>query len=334
MLLKKLKSSFTTALILKHPDPDLPFIVEVDASDCGIGAVLSQCHGSLDKLHSCAFFSRKLTSAEINYDVGNKELLSIKSALEKWKHWLEGARYPFQVITDHKNLEYIKNAKRMNPRQARWALFFTRFNFIVTYRPGSKNGKADALSRRYDPVHSSPHPEPILPQSVIIAPIRWDIMEEIHRGQQDEPPPLECPSNRQYVPQDLRQRVLQWVHTSPSSGHPGIQRTAALVRNSFWWPTLLQDVTTYVNACHVCAQVRTPAQLPAGLLEPLSIPQQPWSNLAIDFITDSPNSNGFTAICVIVDRFSKSCHLIPMKGLPTAMETAEALFNQVFRVYG
>lgn len=55
---------------------------------------------------------------------------------------------------------------------------------------------------------------------------------------------------------------------------------------------------------------------------------------AIDFITNLPNSNGFTAICVIVDRFSKSCHLIHMKGLPTAMETAEALINQVFRVYG
>lgn len=62
---KKLKSSFTTAPILKHPDPDLPFIVEEDASDCGIRAVLSQHYGSPGKLHPCAFFSRKLTSAEI-----------------------------------------------------------------------------------------------------------------------------------------------------------------------------------------------------------------------------------------------------------------------------
>lgn len=78
-----LKVKFTTAPILKHPDPNLPFIVEVDASDSGIGAVLSQRHGQPGKLYPCAFFSRKLTAAEQNYDVGNKELLSMKAAIEQ-----------------------------------------------------------------------------------------------------------------------------------------------------------------------------------------------------------------------------------------------------------
>uniref|UniRef100_A0A4W5N4N7 ribonuclease H n=1 Tax=Hucho hucho TaxID=62062 RepID=A0A4W5N4N7_9TELE len=95
-----LKERFTSAPILKHPDPSLPFIVEVDASDCGIGAVLSQRTGQPGKLHPCAFFSRKLTAAERNYDVGNKELLSMKAAIEEWRHWLEGAVHPFQIITD------------------------------------------------------------------------------------------------------------------------------------------------------------------------------------------------------------------------------------------
>ncbi|KAL0194378.1 hypothetical protein M9458_012674, partial [Cirrhinus mrigala] len=89
-----LKERFTSAPILKHPDPNLPFVVEVDVSDCGIGAVLSQRHGQPGKLHPCAF-SRKLTSAERNYDVGNKELL-MKAAIEEWRHWLEGTIHPFQ----------------------------------------------------------------------------------------------------------------------------------------------------------------------------------------------------------------------------------------------
>ncbi|KAK3509524.1 hypothetical protein QTP70_000538 [Hemibagrus guttatus] len=84
----RLKKNFTMAPILRHPDPDLPFVVEVDASSSGIGAILSQCHGVPSKLHPCAFFSRKLTTAEANYDVGNQELLSIKAALEEWRHWL------------------------------------------------------------------------------------------------------------------------------------------------------------------------------------------------------------------------------------------------------
>lgn len=69
--------------------------------------------------------------------MGDRELLAIKLALEEWRHWLENAAQPFVVWMDHKNLEYIRSAKRPNARPARWALFFTRFQLSITYRPGS-----------------------------------------------------------------------------------------------------------------------------------------------------------------------------------------------------
>ncbi len=137
-------------------------MVEVDASEVGVGAVLSQ-HSSLDdKMHPCAFFSHSLSSAECNYDIGNRELLAVKLALEEWRHWLEGSEVPFIVWTDHKNLEYISSAKRLNSRQARWALFFGRFEFSLSYRPGSKNIKPDALSRIFDHSECLSTPECIL----------------------------------------------------------------------------------------------------------------------------------------------------------------------------
>ncbi|KAK3571176.1 hypothetical protein QTP86_004921 [Hemibagrus guttatus] len=102
-----LKKAFTTAPLLIHPDPNKPFIVEVDASMTGVGAVLSQQQGNPSRLHPCAFFSCKLNPAERNYDIGNRELLAVKLALEEWRHWLEGAKHPFLVLTDHKNLEYL-----------------------------------------------------------------------------------------------------------------------------------------------------------------------------------------------------------------------------------
>lgn len=77
----------------------------------------------------------------MNYDVGDRELLAIKIALEEWIHWLEGTEQLFLMWTDHKNLEYLKTTKRLNARQARWALFFNRFNFSLSFRPGSKNVK-------------------------------------------------------------------------------------------------------------------------------------------------------------------------------------------------
>ena len=141
-----LKALFTSAPVLPHPDPSLAFIVEVDASEAGIGAVLSQRSGTPRKLRPCAFFSKKLSPAKRNYDVGDRELLAVVKALKAWRHWLEGARHLFLIWTDHHNLEYIWAARRLNPRHARWAMFFTRFVFTLSYRPGSQNVKADTLS--------------------------------------------------------------------------------------------------------------------------------------------------------------------------------------------
>ncbi|KAL0164855.1 hypothetical protein M9458_040608, partial [Cirrhinus mrigala] len=329
-----LRQRFSTAPILHHPDPDQPFVVEVDASSTGVGAVLSQRHGEPPKLFPCAYFSHKLSPAECNYDVGNRELLAIKLALEEWRHWLEGAEHPFTVLTDHRNLEYLRSAKTLNHRQARWALYFTRFRFQVTYRPGSQNTKADALSRVHEPGQSTNPPEPVLPTSIIVAPVVWDILTEITEAQNQDPPPAECPANLTYVPLSLRSRVLSEVHSVPSSGHPGIEATLHLLSNRYWWPTMRLDTINFIKACTACNTAKVPRRLPAGLLQPLPVPQRPWSHIAIDFVTDLPPSNGYTTILSVVDRFSKACRFIPLPKLPSALETAEVLCNWVFRLYG
>ncbi len=199
----------------------------------------------------------------------------MKLALEEWRHWLEGTTHPFIVLTDHKNLEYLYSAKRLNPRQARWALFFTRFHFTVTYRPGTKNTKANALSRQVESVeHSSPF-ENIIPEKILLAPVQWDIMTEItHANRQIQPPP-ECPADLVFVPEHFRQPLLNKVHTSPSSGHPGITATEHLLRNRFWWPTLLTDAANFIHNCNICNTTKSLRQLPAGLLQPLPTPRRP-----------------------------------------------------------
>ncbi|KAI2658093.1 Transposon Tf2-6 polyprotein [Labeo rohita] len=334
MLSRPSTTSATGSPILHHPDPERPFIVEVDASSTGVGAVLSQRQGKPGKTFPCAYYSHKLTPAERNYDVGNRELLAIKLALEEWRHWLEGAQHPFTVLTDHKNLEYLRSAKLLNHRQARWSLFFTRFDFQVTYRPGSQNTKADALSHIHEPETPTSSSETILPTSMIVAPVVWDIMTEIQEALTQDPTPAECPDNRTYVPPNLRSRVLTEVHNAPSSGHPGIEATLHLVSNRFWWPSLRSDTINFIRSCSVCNTAKVPLRLPAGLLQPLPVPQRPWSHIAIDFITDLPPSKGHTTILTIIDRFSKGCRLSPLPKLPTAMETAELLCNWVFRIYG
>ncbi|KAK3569088.1 hypothetical protein QTP86_022131 [Hemibagrus guttatus] len=234
-----LKQAFTIAPLLVHPDPELPFIVEVDASTTGVGAVLSQQQGNPRKLHPCAFFSRKLNPAEVNYDIGNRELLAVKLALEEWRHWLEGAKHPFTVLTDHKNLEYLWAAKRLNPRQARWALFFTRFKFAMSYRPGSKNVKADALSRIYGPDIASEDPEPVLPEKIFASPISWS---EGMLPESGAPPG--CPPGLQFIPRrtappSYTPRMSPWVLAIRGSRGPS--RSSNNVSGGPAWQWMSRD---------------------------------------------------------------------------------------------
>ena len=144
---ESLISVFTSSPVLCHFDASLPITLETDASDFAIGGVLSQIHP--DKItRPVAFYSRKLTSAEINYDVYNKEMLAIIECIRNWRCYLEG--YKFTVLTDHKNLAYFQSMKSLNRRQARWSERLSGLDFTITYQPGVMNGKADALSRRHD----------------------------------------------------------------------------------------------------------------------------------------------------------------------------------------
>ncbi|KAL0168471.1 hypothetical protein M9458_036693, partial [Cirrhinus mrigala] len=236
--MKTLQQAFTSAPLLVHPDPQKPFVVKVDALTSGVGAVLSQQQGNPPQLHPCAFFSRKLSPAEQNYDIGNGELLAIKLALEEWRHWLEGARHPFVVYVDHRNLEYLQEAKRLNPRQARSALFFNRLHFTMFYHPGTKNTKADALSRLYAPDDLSENPEPILPANMVVNLIQWSLDDDIAAASVSDPAPPGCLATRTYVPRSQRTSLIHTAHTSLATGHPETNQTLSLLKDRFWWPSM------------------------------------------------------------------------------------------------
>ena len=117
---KDLKHQFTTASILAHFDPAKPVIVERDAADLALGAVLSQ-RDEEGRLHPLAFHSRKFQPAEINYEIHDKELLAIVDAFKHWRRYCQGATHQVQVLSDHHNLEYFTTTKVLNRWQARWA---------------------------------------------------------------------------------------------------------------------------------------------------------------------------------------------------------------------
>ena len=132
--------------ILRHFDQDRPAMIETDASDFAIGAVLSQKFED-GKIHPCAFLSRKMSPAEFNYDVFDKEMLTIVYALQKWRDYALGTPYRITIFSDHQNLEHFTKKVKLNRRQARWAKFFPEYSFVIIYRKGSLNQTADIFSR-------------------------------------------------------------------------------------------------------------------------------------------------------------------------------------------
>ncbi|MBW0573660.1 hypothetical protein O181_113375, partial [Austropuccinia psidii MF-1] len=143
-----LKEAFTTAPILSNFNPSLPAVVETDASDYALGAVLSQVNDS--GKHPIAFDSCMLLPAELNYEIHYKELLGIFWALKRWRGFLLSLSDSFEVLTDHSSLQYFMSSKVLTRRQAHWAEFLSEFHFAITYPPGRLATLPDALSRRDD----------------------------------------------------------------------------------------------------------------------------------------------------------------------------------------
>jgi len=146
---EQLKQVFTSRLLLVALDIDKEFRVEADASNFAIGGVLSiKCEDN--KWRLVAYISKLLNETKRNYEIYDKEMLAVIRCLEAWRHFLEGSRSKFEVWTDHKNLEYFMSNQKLNRRQAQWALYLSRFDFMLKHIAGSKMGKADRLSRRPD----------------------------------------------------------------------------------------------------------------------------------------------------------------------------------------
>ena len=184
--------AFTTAPVLAFFDYDRRTVLETDASDWASGGVLSQ-YDDENVLRPVAYFSSKHSAQECNYEIYDKELLAIIKSLEEWRPELQGTPEAFEIITDHKNLQYFTTTKALNQRQVRWSEFLSQFNFRIVYRPGSQAARPDALSRKPEdrPARADPDDDRIknrerciLPEDVFDSAALADLMREIDK--QDE----------------------------------------------------------------------------------------------------------------------------------------------------
>lgn len=369
-----LKHAFSSAPILRHFDPSLQTILETDASDTVVGGVLSQEFMSLDGktvLHPIAFFSKKLDPAQCNYPIGDKELLAIVLCFEEWHHFIHGSARPVLVYTDHNNLQTFMTRSLLNRRQARWSTFLSEYDFRIIYRPGPKNDKADALTRRsgdlpkegdgrgktqgsiLQPHHFelneiSPDIASLLSTSLQNDEFANSVIQALKnnelRHSQIDLSECELLDNcllvygLYYVPdnESLRCKIIRSCHDSPIAGHPGRAATFELVTRNYWWPGMRKTIARYLRNCDTCARIKPARHAPYGLLKPLSVPQRRWDSVSMDFIVGLPASGPqrFTSILVVVDRLSKMAHFIPAPTEVPARSVARLFFDNIFRLHG
>ncbi|KAL4028513.1 hypothetical protein IC575_011710 [Cucumis melo] len=139
------------------------------------------------------------------------------------------------------------------------------------------------------------------------------------------------------VPSDtvIKTELLSEAHSSLFSMHPGSTKMYQDLKRVYWWRNMKREVAEFVSRCLVCQQVKAPRQKPAGLLQPLSIPEWKWENVCMDFITGLPRTlRGFTVIWVVVDRLTKSAHFVPGKSTYTASKWAQLYMSEIVRLHG
>lgn len=369
----QLKAAFLANCNLAHARYDAKFWIEADASNHALGAALLQADETAPEgtlvLRPVAYYSRKLTPAELNYPTHDHELLAVVEAVRRFKPFIAGSPHTLTIRSDHRNLGFFLQSQNWNPRQMRWFTELQDLNFKFEYVPGPQQVLSDALSRRSD---YEALPEELASRRVsILTPQHFaaaftaaralgpgeGILDEIREALPDdeyarrittriaehEPgvarftitDDLLYRDKLIYVPLGrLRTELLQLRHDTPLAGHFGITKTAHSLQREFWWPRLWDDVVSFVGSCDPCSRAKATHHAPAGLLRPLPVPDAPWCDISVDCITDLPASHGKTALLVVVDRFSKQAHFIPTVKELTSEMMASLLIDGVIKYHG
>lgn len=359
-----IKQSLIRAPVLSPPEFSRPFRVQTDASQVGLGAVLTQEYEGEE--HVVAYASRLLHGAERAYSVSEKECLAVIWAVEKWRPYLEGQR--FEVITDHAALSWVFNHPKPSSRLTRWTIRLQSFDFEVKYRKGQCNIVPDALSRSKDDVTSPAMLAAFRAQKVsdnhASLQIDWDgLAEEQQKDHEVKEmmtkvtPQIDCnpskihytmengylfhsvPSQQQgqkwqlVIPMCFREEILKFAHDNPLSGHFGWLKTLLRLLEVAYWPSIRKDVWKYCRDCQVCQQYKPSITKLSGQLQSTPV-VEPGHMLGVDLMGPFPRStNQHEYLLVVMDYCSKWVEMFPMR-TAKAPQVARILVEEIFTRWG
>ncbi|KRY47195.1 Retrovirus-related Pol polyprotein from transposon 17.6 [Trichinella britovi] len=326
---QRLKRALTTAPILAFPRFDIPFIIDTDASETGIGAVLSQKHDPEGE-RVIAYASRTLSKTERKYSTTRKELLSIIYFTKLFRPYLVGQR--FTLRTDHDSLTWLRNFKEPEGQEARWLEHLQEYDMEVVHRRGRQHNNADAMSRRPEVTEDNgDHPTTEMPSAAVgTAAVSLALNEGAEPLEAPQDENIECESRdlvkqwkhlrltpaglavvvtgkpaRWVPPNHARPSILEQLHNGIGGGHLGVKKTAEKVRSRYFWPGWYRDVKAWCDRCEACARRKTPPIVNRAPMESIVV-GNPMEIVAVDILGPVPRSkNGNSYIMVVTDYFTR-----------------------------
>ncbi|KAG0161705.1 hypothetical protein PDIDSM_4973 [Penicillium digitatum] len=327
-----LKKAFTSAPVLKAFDWSKEIVLETDASDFVSAGVLSQ-YDDAGILHPIAFFSKKHSAAECNYEIYDKELLAIIRCFEEWRPELEGtpAREDKRHTRQRNGVTTttppeLPDLPEEPPATAEvpptitvppdiadppiTAAPETRVRFIENNLPEPPSTIKDLLLEAYN-------------QDKVVQ----SILEALDKNASRHPEITLADCER-------RGNYLYYRKPLPTVGHPGRSKTYELLSREYYWPRVYQYVSDWTKNCHTCRRITPAREVRQGILRQLPVPERAWQDISMDFITHLPLSYGYDAILVVVDRLTKMKHFIHCKGTCKAEEVARLYTRHVWKLHG
>ena len=357
--------------ILRQPEYKKPFFLATDTSAYGVGAVLSQegePHPRTKKptQHPIAYYSATFTPTERNYDIYERELLAILKVLEHWRPHLAATEIPVTVLTDHANLTFWKNPRKVNRRVARWFVTLQDYNLLIKHIPGKLHTAPDMLScpPGTDKGELDNQDVTLLPPDSFIRLTLEedqeiiDLERSIVAAQKKHPRLLECWQKTKQVsdrhasytmelmacknglqaaipPEDLLKReILRIYHDSIAAGHPGRDQTYENIAKWYWWPGMREWIAQYVKGCEPCQQNKILTHRAKVPLYQINVPSeaQPFQVITMDLITQLPKCDGFDAILTILDHGCSSAAIfVPCTTTITREGIAKLYFEHIYR---
>lgn len=293
-----IKHDLINAPVLVSPDLTKIFRVQTDASEVGLGAVLTQ--DSEGEEHVVAYASRLLHGAEKSYSVSEKECLAVIWAVEKWRSYLEGRS--FEVVTDHSALTWVFQHPKLSSRLTRWTIRLQGFDFNVKYKKGQCNVVPDVLSRSLESTATSGMVTVVKAIKSTVNPANLPVdLSQLSSAQQGDSeiqelskkadPQMSCDPTRVHyvhengllfrsvpgglrgeklqllIPANFREEFLQYAHDNPLSGHLGQMKTLLRLMEVAYWPSIRADVWKYCKNCQTCQKYKPSLTKLSGLLQ-------------------------------------------------------------------